>query len=114
MLKQLAPIAVMPPSPKNSACTTIATDTASIAAHGPSTTVANPIPTACPVVPPGSGRLNIMITNENAANSESSGTSRVCSAFFTRSQRHVPERRRAAVKRRAGSWAQVSIRYMHA
>ena len=59
-------------------------DTASMAAHGPKTTAASPIPTAWPVVPPGSGRLNIMITKENAANSEISGTSRVCSAFRTR------------------------------
>ena len=42
------------------------------------------MPTACPVVPPGSGRLNIMMTNENAANSEISGMSRACKADFTR------------------------------
>ena len=63
---------------------TRATETASIAAHGPSTTLARPTPTAWPVVPPGSGRLNIMTTKENAANSESNGTRRVCSALFTR------------------------------
>src|SRR5277367_2070550 len=63
---------------------TSAMEMASIDAQGPSTTAAIPTPTACPVVPPGSGRLNIMMTKENAANSESSGTSRVCSRFFTR------------------------------
>ena len=34
----------------------------------------HPTPTACPVVPPGSGRLNIMMMNENAANTASNGT----------------------------------------
>ncbi len=84
MLKQLAPMAVIPPSPKKSAWMTSAMETASMDAHGPSTTAASPMPTACPVVPPGSGRLNIMMTKENAAKSESSGTRRVCSAFLTR------------------------------
>lgn len=60
-----------------------ATEIAIIEAHGPSTIAAIPIPTAWPVVPPGSGRLNIMITNENAANSDSSGTSRVLSSRRT-------------------------------
>ena len=40
---------------------------------GPSTIVAIAIPTAWPVVPPGSGRLNIMIRNEKAANTDSNG-----------------------------------------
>ena len=35
MLKQLAPIAVMPPSPKTIACIIKTTDTAKTAAHGP-------------------------------------------------------------------------------
>ena len=52
--------------------------------HGPSTIAAMPMPTACPVVPPGSGKLNIMITNENAAKTESSGTIRVFSSRLTR------------------------------
>ncbi len=84
MLKQLAPIAVIPPSPKNSAWIMSAMETASMEAQGPSTTAASPMPTAWPVVPPGSGRLNIMMTKQNAAKSESSGTRRVCSAFLTR------------------------------
>src|ERR1039458_8228850 len=42
-------------------------------AHGPRTMEATPMPTAWPVVPPGSGRLNIMMTKENAANREISG-----------------------------------------
>ena len=46
-------------------------------AHGPSTMAATATPTACPVVPPGSGRLNIIMMNENAANTESNGTIRV-------------------------------------
>ena len=33
-------------------------------------------PTACPVVPPGSGTLNIMMTKEKAANRAISGTLR--------------------------------------
>jgi hypothetical protein len=36
------------------------------------------------VVPPGSGRLNIITTKENAANREISGISRACKADFTR------------------------------
>ncbi len=54
-----------------------------MAAHGPSTMAATPVPTAWPVVPPGSGRLNIMTTKEKAANTESSGISRVVSRRFT-------------------------------
>src|ERR1700686_2248724 len=73
MLKQLAPIAVMPPSPKKTAWIISAIDIASMEAHGPSTIAAIPTPTACPVVPPGSGRLNNMVTKENAANTDSSG-----------------------------------------
>ena len=53
-------------------------------AHGPSTMLATPMPTACPVVPPGSGRLNIMMTNENAANTDRRGIIRVFSIVFTR------------------------------
>ena len=84
MLKQLAPMAVMPPSPKKMAWITSAMEIARMDAHGPSTMVAIPTPTACPVVPPGSGRLNIMMMNENAANTERSGTMRVFNARFSR------------------------------
>src|SRR5581483_7925736 len=52
-------------------------DTASNAAQGPNTTAAIVAPTACPVVPPGSGTLNIITTKENAANSAMSGTVRL-------------------------------------
>src|ERR1051325_855736 len=61
---------------------TSAMDIASIDAHGPSTIAAIATPTACPVVPPGSGRLNIMMMKENAANTDSSGTIRVFSTRF--------------------------------
>ena len=84
MLKQFAPNAVTPPSPKNSAWISSATDTASIDPHGPNTIVAMPMPTAWPVVPPGNGKLNIIITNENAEKTASSGTRRVFSRRRTR------------------------------
>ena len=61
-----------------------AIEIARMEAHGPSTIAAMPTPTACPVVPPGSGRLNIMMMNENAANTESSGTMWVFSPRFMR------------------------------
>jgi hypothetical protein len=73
MLKQFAPIAVMPPSPKRTACIASAIEIARIPPQGPSAITAMPTPTACPVVPPGSGRLNIMMMNENAAKTDSSG-----------------------------------------
>ncbi len=53
-------------------------------AQGPRTIAAIPTPTACPVVPPGSGRLNIMMMNENAANTDSSGTICVLKVRFIR------------------------------
>src|SRR4051812_35234510 len=73
MLQQFAPIAVIPPSPNRMAWMISALEIAAIAAHAPSTIVATPTPTAWPVVPPGSGKLNIMMTNENAAINDSSG-----------------------------------------
>jgi hypothetical protein len=75
-LKQLAPNAVIPPSPKRKACIASATDIAMIDAHGPSAIAAIPTPTGCPVVPPGSGRLNIMITKQKADDTEISGARR--------------------------------------
>ena len=75
MLKQFAPSVVIPPSPKNKAWISSAIESESIDAHGPSTTVAAPTPTACPVVPPGSGMLNIMMTKQNALATASNGTS---------------------------------------
>jgi hypothetical protein len=41
-------------------------------------------PTACPVVPPGSGRLNIITTKENAAKTDSSGIACVFQTRFSR------------------------------
>ena len=84
MLKQFAPIAVIPPSPKNTAWIINAIEIPRIEAHGPNTMLAIPTPTACPVVPPGSGRLNIMMMKENAANTESSGTICVLNTRFIR------------------------------
>jgi hypothetical protein len=42
------------------------------------------MPTAWPVVPPGSGRLNIIITKEKAEKTDSKGTRRVVSSRRTR------------------------------
>ena len=84
MLKALAPKARMPPSPKNSAWIASAIDMARIAADGPSTIAATAMPTACAVVPPGIGRLNIMMTKLKAEVTASSGTTRLCSTRFTR------------------------------
>ena len=84
MLKQFAPKVVIPPSPKKTAWISKAIETESMDAHGPSTTVAAPTPIACPVVPPGSGTLNIMMTKQNALTTASSGTRRVFSRHLTR------------------------------
>ena len=46
-----------------------------------------PTPTACPVVPPGRGTLNIMMTKQNALVTASSGTSRVSDPFYPREGR---------------------------
>ena len=67
MLKQLAPKDRIPPSPNSSACNASATETAMAAASGPSSSAMSAPPTAWPVVPPGSGTLNIMSKKENAA-----------------------------------------------
>ena len=52
-------------------------------AHGPNTAAASPNPMAWPLVPPGSGTLNIITTNEKAENKESNGTNRVCNSWET-------------------------------
>src|SRR5450759_275848 len=83
MLMQLAPMAVMSPSPNTSAWITSAMDTAIAAAHGPSRMAMSVAPTAWPVEPPMTGTLNIMITNEKAAASAMSGTCLALSAFLT-------------------------------
>ncbi len=53
------------------------------AAHGPSRIAISVAPTAWPVDPPTTGTLNIMMTNENAAASASSGICRVRSVRST-------------------------------
>ena len=83
MLKQLAPSAVIPPSPNNKAWTTKATVMAIQAAHGPKSMATNTPPTACPVEPPGIGTLNIMITKVNAAPIASMGTCLALRVFLT-------------------------------
>jgi hypothetical protein len=74
MLKQLAPSASTPPSPKKSAWMTRAMLTAITAAQGPNMIATSAPPTACAVVPSGTGMLNIMIRKLNAAAAATSGT----------------------------------------
>ncbi len=62
---------------------TSAIETDRHAAHGPRMMAISVAPTACPVEPPMTGTLNIMITNENAAPSAMSGTCLVLRVFFT-------------------------------
>src|ERR1700758_2640712 len=82
MLKQFAPRVVIPPSPNNRAWIASASEIAKAEAHGPKTMAATVTPSACPVVPPGSGILNIITTNENAANTDIRGMVRVAKARF--------------------------------
>jgi len=90
-----------------------AIEMARMEAQGPSTILAMETPTAWPVVPPGSGRLNIMTTKENAANTEIRGISFVESSSFKPAQRDIPERGRAGVQGRAGGRTQIAIWDMH-
>ena len=83
MLKQFAPKASTPPSPKISACSSSATDTDRQAAYGPSSAAISVPPTACPVVPPGIGMLNIMLMKENAAPTPISAIFSFGSSVFT-------------------------------
>ena len=83
MLKQFAPMAVMPPSPKSSAWTTRATVIAMHAAQGPRSIATKTPPTACPVEPPGIGTLNIIITKLNAAPIANKGTCFALRVFLT-------------------------------
>ncbi len=83
MLKQLAPMAVMPPSPKSPAWMTSAMETAITAAQGPRMIAIRVPPTAWPVEPPTTGTLNIMMTKEKAAPRASSGICFVFSVFLT-------------------------------
>ena len=68
MLKQLAPNVVIPPSPKKIAWIEQRDRDRDDRGPGPSTIATMPMPTAWPVVPPGRGRLNIMMTKEKAEN----------------------------------------------
>src|SRR4030067_112383 len=67
MFTQFAPIAVTPPSPNRRAWMTRAMLIESIAPQGPTTIAIRTPPTACPVLPPGRGMLNIITRKENAA-----------------------------------------------
>ena len=105
MLNAFAPRARMPPSPKKSACTASASVTAMSAAQGPTRIAMRTPPAACPVVPPGSGILNIMTRNENAERSESSATRRSAEAAADAAQGERPQGRRNDVERRRRSAA---------
>ena len=61
----LAPSASIPPSPKRKACNIKATETDIDVAYGPIRIANKTEPTACAVVPPGTGTLNIIIKNDN-------------------------------------------------
>ena len=90
-------------------------ESARIAPDGPSTIAAMVTPSAWPVVPPGSGRLNIITTNEKAAKTEISGMTRREQHALQALQRRVPSRdRRSRIQHRAGRWTQIAVRYMHA
>ena len=68
MLKQFAPNARIPPSPNSKAWISNAMETEMHPAAGLPVSIAIRVPpTACPVVPPGSGILNIIPRKENAA-----------------------------------------------
>ena len=60
-----------------------AIDIARIAGQTPRTMAAIPMPTACAVVPPGTGRLNIITTKEKAEVTASSGTALLWTVAFT-------------------------------
>ena len=113
MLKAFAPRARMPPSPKKSACTASASVTAMSAAHGPTRIAMRTPPAACPVVPPGSGMLNIMMRNEKAERSESSATRRWRRRRRTAAQRERPQGRRNDVERARGLRRQVPVGDVH-
>jgi hypothetical protein len=83
MLKQLAPKDSMPPSPKSRACTSRATDTEMQAEYGPIKMAIRVPPTACPVVPPNRGTLNIIIKKDSAANMPSWGIFALLISFLT-------------------------------
>jgi hypothetical protein len=63
-----------------------ATDVESTAAHGPSTIATSVAPTACAVVPPGTGTLNIIMVKVKAEKTASSGAVRPPTARRTRAE----------------------------
>ena len=65
------------------ACNNSAIDTAIHAALGPNNSAINVPPTACPVVPPTSGTLNIIPKKEKAAPTPRSGILSFGSSSFT-------------------------------
>ena len=114
MLKQLAPSVLMPPSPKNNAWMTSRDgDGQNSRPTGPSTMAAMVTPSAWPVVPPGSGRLNIMTTNEKAAKTEISGTTRVSSMRFSRRSAEYHPAAAPDIQHGAGGGTQVAVRNVH-
>jgi len=76
-------MARMPPSPKKMAWMISAIETTMVATSGPRMMAASAPPTACPVVPPGSGTLNIMIMKQKADSSAISGA--LLALIFSRS-----------------------------
>ena len=84
MLRQLAPRASTPPSPNSSAWMARATVTATTAAHGPSRTAMRTAPTACAVVPSGTGTLSSITRKLNEAAMASRGTWRWVTTRRTR------------------------------
>jgi hypothetical protein len=73
-----------------------AMETDIVATSGPSTMAAKVAPTAWPVVPPGSGMLNIMMTKEKAAVSATRGTLR---AFIVSRSFRTPIAQNGTVRR---------------
>ena len=62
--KAFAPKAKIPPSPNSKACIAKATLTAKQEVQGPNNIAISTAPTAWALVPPGAGRLNIMIRKD--------------------------------------------------
>jgi hypothetical protein len=96
MLMQFAPMAVMPPSPKRRAWMTRAMVMEKSAPKGPIAMAIRTPPTACPVVPPGRGTLNIITRKLKAAEIARRGARRADS---------LSRRRRAATAQRGAQAA---------
>ena len=113
MLKQFAPKASTPPSPKNSAWIASAMLTAITAAQGPSSTATSTPPTACAVVPSGIGTLNIITRKQYAAPIASSGTYRFFTTLRTRRAGDGPHRHHRGAENAARRGAQVAVGDVH-